>query len=193
MPLTPTDADRDPIHTRTIECRGYRRRDGLWDIEGRLTDIKGYPFENAHRGTIEPGDPLHAMAMRLTVDDDLTIVAVEAVTDKAPYGICDAITPRFQVLEGLAIRPGFQRRVKELLGGVKGCTHLVDLLGPMATTAFQTIYPLVQRQMPRAQEGKPRRPTLLNSCHAYASDGDIVRRQWPDFYTGGAPDDEKAS
>ncbi|MEJ0072427.1 MAG: DUF2889 domain-containing protein [Pseudomonadota bacterium] len=26
-----------------------------------------------------------------------------------------------------------------LLGGVAGCTHLVDLLGPIGTIAFQTI------------------------------------------------------
>jgi len=33
---------------------------------------------------------------------------------------------------------------------------------------------------------KPRRkPRLIDSCHAFASDGDVVKRYWPDFYTGG--------
>ena len=71
------------------------------------------------------------MWIRLTVDDALTIQAVEAVTDAAPYGVCPSIAPNFQRLVGLAIKPGFTARVKQLLGGVEGCTHLVDLLGPV--------------------------------------------------------------
>ena len=86
------------------------------------------------------------------------------------------------------MRPGFTRNVKERLGGVHGCTHLVELLGPMATTAFQTIYPILFRERAERGEdaapGKKRRPSLLNTCHAYASDSEIVRRHWPDFYTG---------
>lgn len=86
------------------------------------------------------------------------------------------------------MRPGFTRKVRECLGGVHGCTHLVELLGPMATTAFQTIYPILVREKAESGEkdssGDKRRPGLLNSCHAYASDGEIVKRHWPEFYTG---------
>ena len=39
MPLSPA-APREHIHTRTVTCRGYRRKDGLWDIEGHLVDVK---------------------------------------------------------------------------------------------------------------------------------------------------------
>ena len=45
MPLSPP-APREPIHTRAIDLRGYRREDGLWDIEGHLTDVKCYDFES---------------------------------------------------------------------------------------------------------------------------------------------------
>lgn len=187
MPLSAA-ADREHIHTRSVECRGYRRSDGLWDIEGHLTDVKTYPFTNDHRGTIVPGESLHDMWIRLTVDDKLTIAEVEAVTDQAPYHLCGDITPNYQRLVGLSMRPGFTRSVRERLGGVHGCTHLVELLGPMATTAFQTIYPILFRERAERGEeppaGKKRRPALLNTCHAYASDGEIVRRHWPDFYTG---------
>lgn len=186
MPLSPP-AEREPMHTRTIECRGFRRRDGLWDIEGHLTDIKSYAFENQDRGTIEPGEPLHDMWIRLTVDDRMTIQAVEAVTDAAPYHVCPAITPNFQRLVGERIKSGFTARVKQLLGGVEGCTHLVDLLGPVATTAFQTIFPVLARERAGQPEGDgkaSKRPLLINTCHAFASDGDLVRQRWPDHYTG---------
>ena len=189
MPLTPA-SEREHIHTRTIECRGYRRADGLWDIEGHLVDVKTYPFGNAYRGVIEPGVPLHDMWLRLTVDDGLTIIAAEAAMDHVPYHICGDITPAFGVLAGQKIGAGFTRRTKQLLGGTKGCTHLVELLGPVATTAFQTIYPILARErgeLPTQDETvAPRRvrPALLDTCHTYATDSEVVRMHWPDFYTG---------
>ena len=41
MPLS-APAPRHFMHNRAIECRGYQREDGLWDIEGHLVDTKTY-------------------------------------------------------------------------------------------------------------------------------------------------------
>lgn len=190
MPLSPA-VPREPIHARNIECRGYRRADGLWDIEGRLTDVKTYAFDTQWRGEVQPGEPIHDMWIRLTVDDGFVIRGVEAVTDRSPFPVCPAVTPNFRRLEGLGIRSGFLAKVRELLGGTEGCTHLVDLVGRLGTVAFQTIHPYRERL--RRLRGEPaqeaasragRRPPLLDTCHAFASDGEVVKRQWPDFYTG---------
>ena len=54
MPLSPP-VDREPIHFRKYDFAGFRRADGLWDIEGRMVDTKSYAFENSFRGTIEAG------------------------------------------------------------------------------------------------------------------------------------------
>ena len=82
MPLS-DPADRERLHDRRVHCAGFRRADGLWDIEGHLVDTKTYAFENIHRGTIEPGTPIHDMWLRITIDDELLIHAVEASTDHA--------------------------------------------------------------------------------------------------------------
>jgi hypothetical protein len=188
MPLSP-QSSRELIHTRHVDCRGYRRADGLWDIEGHLTDVKSYAFESQDRGAVPAGEPVHDMWVRLTLDDELVIGAIEAVTDRSPFAMCGAITVNFQRLKGLAIRAGFLGRVRELLGGIEGCTHLVELMGPVATTAFQTIYPYRDR-LRRQQGGKElappagKRPALLGTCHAFASDSPVVERLWPDFFTG---------
>ena len=202
MPLS-SPAPREPLHTRRIECRGYRRADGLWDIEGHLVDTKTYAFSNRHRGEIVPGVPLHEMWIRLTLDERMTVKAVEAVTDAGPFPICGDIAPAFRKLEGLTIGPGWNKKVKELVGGVAGCTHIVELLGPVGTTAYQTIGSDKADELSRehwhkelAARGEsppPRRkpevsdyraPSVINTCHAWAEDSPVMKRWSPLFYTG---------
>ena len=100
MPLS-KPAHRRHMHTREIVCRGYKRDDGLWDIEGRITDTKSYSFPNRDRGGIAAGEPLHDMLIRLTMDGDRTIHKAEAATEHSPYNICPHVTESFSKLEGL--------------------------------------------------------------------------------------------
>ena len=186
MPLS-EPVPRKHLHTRRVECRGFLRDDGLWDIEGHIVDTKTYSFPNRHRGEVEAGEPVHEMWLRLTIDDSMRIHAVEAVTDYGPFGMCPAITDNFRRLEGLTIGPGFRRAVRARVGGTEGCTHLVELVDPIATTAFQT---MTARRNSRATgarpdrgDGAPERPRFLGTCHALASDSPVVREHWPEFHT----------
>jgi hypothetical protein len=157
MPLSPP-VGRQHLHTRRVICQGFFREDGLWDIEGRITDEKTYEHPNEWRGPLKPGDHVHDMSIRLTLDHRFTIVDVEAVTDESPYRICGEVAPDFKKLIGLRIGGGFHRAVRERLGGVHGCTHIVELLGPVATTAFQTVSSTKARELNRAylaRIGKP--------------------------------------
>jgi len=54
MPLS-QPAERERLHTRSIEINGYRRVDGLYDIEAHLTDCKSYGQTNFDRGYIAAG------------------------------------------------------------------------------------------------------------------------------------------
>jgi hypothetical protein len=187
MPLPPPNP-RELMHTRRIECVGYKREDGLWDIEGHLTDTKPYSFPNDHRGVIGAGEPVHNMWLRLTMTDHYEIQDVEAVTDGSPFAICPNITPNYKKLIGLKIGAGWTREVNKRLGGVHGCTHLRELLKPLATTAYQTIngarlreYRLAGKARPVPKKGPPRQ---LNTCYAFAEDGEVVKKEYPDYYTG---------
>jgi hypothetical protein len=182
MPLSDA-VERTHLHTRAITLHGFQRADGLFDIDARLTDTKTYEFSNADRGEIKVGEPLHHMVARITVDDRMHIVAAEAVTEQGPYTICPGGAESFARLEGLTIGPGFLKLARERLGGTIGCTHLRELLQQIATTAHQTVAPIIRRRA--AAAGAATGPgRMLNSCYAYASDGEAVRRRWPDFYTG---------
>ena len=48
-----------------------------------------------------------------------------------------------------------------------------------------------RREMTATGSRQHRRPGFIDSCHAFASDGEVVRKSWPDFYTG--PDKTEAS
>ena len=60
MPLEDTASTprRRHMHTRSVECSGYLRDDGLWEVEAWLRDTK--PFmqpADRFRGELKPGDP----------------------------------------------------------------------------------------------------------------------------------------
>src|SRR3979490_3643123 len=126
MPLSPPVA-RQPLHTRRVVCQGYFREDGLWDIEGRITDEKSYEQANEWPGPLKPGDFVHDMSIRLTLNDRFTIVDVDAVTDKSPYRICGDVTPDFKKLIGLRVGGGFPPQVRAALGSVDVCPRVGQL------------------------------------------------------------------
>ena len=184
MPLPPP-VPRTLKHTRTIVCQGFERADDLWDIEGHLTDVKTYTHSRRDGGQPRaPGELVHDMWLRLTIDLDLKVHDVAASTDASPYPHCGAITPNFERLKGATIGPGWRKKTLELLGGIKGCTHLVELLMPLGTTAFQATGRA--RDARRADKPSTRKPYQLNACHVYKDDSEAVKERWPAHYTGPA-------
>lgn len=179
-----TPAARELLHTRNISCKGYKRVDGLYDIEGHLVDTKSYDIDNIDRGgVIHSGESLHEMRVRLTLDLNLLIHHAEAITEWAPYSLCKDGGMNISRLEGVKIGPGWRKTTLRLLGKTHGCTHITEMLGQMATTAYQTMGAEWNRR--RASEGEAQsksRPRLLNSCYAFAESGEVVLRQWPQWH-----------
>ncbi|NKC15145.1 MAG: DUF2889 domain-containing protein [Gammaproteobacteria bacterium] len=138
MPLPPSAA-RDLMHNRDIVCRGYRRRDGLWDIEGHIVDTKPFSYDDPLGTEFEAGRPVHGMYIRLTVDDDLLIHEAIAVSDWTPYRHCKLAAPNFSALKGVRIGPGWWREVQTRVGGTRGCTHL-------GAPAKNALFPRLRRQ-----------------------------------------------
>ncbi|GGK78694.1 DUF2889 domain-containing protein [Amphritea balenae] len=164
-------------HRRTVECLGYKREDGLWDIEGRMLDVKSETVALPERGDVVAGEPFHDLGLRVTLDHQLSIRSVEAYIDASPFGICPKITSAFRKLEGTQIGPGWSRQCKELLGGAQGCTHLYELLQPIATTAIQTLWPNSDIDVMRLGAG-----VMINSCHSWAEDSPVIEKLLPEHY-----------
>jgi hypothetical protein len=187
---TAAGGTRELLHKRDFAFEGYLRADGLYDIEGRMTDRKSYAFPNDFRGEIAADEPLHDMRILVTIDEEFRIVDVLAETKASPFEVCPAITPAFTALKGARIGRGWSALLREKFGGVHGCTHHVELLRTLATVAFQTVYGAQQRRrreqrtVPPSENaaGSGKRPAFIDTCHALAADGEIVKNDWPDFY-----------
>lgn len=176
MPL-PDSPHRTELHLRRIEMRGYRRDDGLYEIDGRVTDTKSRDLRTKEDTLVKAGTPIHDMWVRLVVDDTLLVHDVIAVSDSTPFDACREAVAPMRVIIGERIKGGWTNMVKAKLGGAVGCTHLMELLIPLATAAYQTITE-IRLARPDALDAKGR-PLKIDSCYAYAATREIVRRRWP--------------
>lgn len=183
MPL-PDPTPRRHLHTRTVTYRGFLRDDGLWDIEGELQDAKPYAFEMVERGHMAPGTPVHGMVLRVTIDDHMKIHAIASSMDFTPYGECRRGEDPMQRMVGHSMGPGWRQTIERELGGIKGCTHLRELLFNMATAAYQAVFPWRERQRELAGQKSAERsepPYHLGRCIAWDFDGPLVKNIYPQF------------
>lgn len=180
----PPSSPRKHLHTRQVRFDGYHRDDGLWDIEATLTDAKAYVWRSADKGELPPGTPIHDMVIRLTLDDALTIKAIATAMPGTPHGECSQANDPMQIMVGQTIGAGWRMTIEKNLGGIKGCTHLRELLFNMATAAYQTI-PGYRAQL-RREAGLPAHnsdqpPFYLGKCLGWNFDGPAVLRHYPQF------------
>ncbi|MBI4740846.1 MAG: DUF2889 domain-containing protein [Betaproteobacteria bacterium] len=179
MPHPPPTADRTRMHARSVQLGGFKRADGLWDIEARLNDMKDhdYPLSSGLR---KRGEPVHDMSVRVTIDGRMNIVGASACIDAMPYeSHCDRIAPDYSKLVGLNLFHGFRRAVKELFGNTRGCSHLTEMLMYLPTVALQSFASEVVDN-----EDTGHKPYQLDKCHALDSHSDTVQRYYPRWYRG---------
>lgn len=175
----PAPAPREAVHTRSIVCRSFRRDDGMLDIDGRFIDTRPFAYDSEFRGACSPGSALHNMQLRLTVDRQRHIHALVSAMPGTPYDTCVEVNPNFQRLVGVYIGRGFRKALRERLGGVEGCTHMLALLDAIAAAAVQAF--ASNAHAPRKPgQSEPvriwRLEALVDTCHSYRSDGPVMQR-----------------
>jgi hypothetical protein len=193
---SPAPESRRPIHTRQISYQCYLRDDGLWDIEGRLSDVKHLPYLLQFRGTVPALEPIHEMAVRVTVDESLTIRDIVTSMPYTPFPVCGLAADPMRAMIGVTIGRGWRKTIEQTLGGVKGCTHLRDLLLNLATAAIQAVPTHLENE--RRLAGTSRRiasepPHYLGKCMTWAFDGPTVKEYEPVFYKWKPPEGKDES
>ena len=169
---------REPLHRRNIDVQGYRRSDGLWEVEAVMQDTKHYDLNLTDRGLLPVGEHLHDMTMALVVDDRLVIREVRADMRSTPYKDCSGAEVNYGALVGVKIRGGWMNDVKEKLGRPASCTHLTELLPVLATAAFQTIQGY-RLEYDREYAGSPKnRKHMQDTCFGYRQGGRADNLLW---------------
>jgi len=177
-PLSMPKVPRERLHCRAVAYDGFKREDGLFDIEAHLVDTKDHDFPLL-TGVRPAGFPVHDMWARVTVDAELTIRAIEVVTDAMPYpGACDRIGPAYGKLIGANLIVGFRKHLHELMGGIRGCTHITEMLANLPSAAIQMMSRL------RSEDDAVHKPFQLDRCHALETTTENVRRYYPMWYRG---------
>ena len=182
MPLPAPRAQRTRMHLRSVKLEGFKRADGLWDIEARLVDTKDqdYPLSSGLR---RPGEAVHDMSVRVTIDGKMNILDAAICTDAAPYmGSCDRNPPDYSRIVGLNLFQGFLKAVKDMFGATRGCAHVSELLMFLPTAALQTFASEVVDN-----EDSKHKPYQLDRCHALVSHSETVRRYYPRWYRDQTP------
>lgn len=159
----------------------YARDDGMFDVEAHLVDTKPFDFQpQTWPEPVRAGQALHDLWIRLTVDDDYVVRAIEASSDVTPYAVCKGAEHTLSVLVGEPLARGWSAKVKERLKGSASCTHLMEMLIPMATTALQGMWGAdTSRLAKMAGEGGAAK---VDSCYAYSRSREVVKVQWPERY-----------
>jgi hypothetical protein len=181
MPLPVSEVERELTHTRRVRYEGYKRADGFWDIEAHLLDTKNHDYQ-LKTGIRRAGQPIHDMWLRVTIDRSMAILDAQASMDAVPYpGGCEKIPPAYKKLIGLNLVRGFRKRTLELLGNVRGCTHLTEMLAGLPTAAIQTF----AGEVPEEREDGAK-PFQLDQCHALETTSETVRVWYPKWFKGKA-------
>lgn len=181
-----TEDRREPLHHRQIDMRAYRLGEDVFEVEGRVIDRKPFDFTPASSDRRIPAqEVIHNMGVRLVFDRTMLVIAVHTFTDAAPYAMCPEGGNALQSIKGLRIGPGWTSEVRRRLAGPGSCTHLMELLMPMATTAIQAMSPLnAHKPESLDPEGRPRK---IDSCYAYSAERALVQQRWPQFYRSPNP------
>lgn len=167
-----------PVHERKLEFKSFPLEDGRLVVEGWLRDER---LIEGHHWNGEPRPPgvVHWIGVRLLLGEyPLKILDAEAEMPQVPHRLCPTTCEAVRKLIGLSIVSGYSDRVRRLVGGVNGCSHMTHLLvamGPAALHGYWTELARKKRPLPRSRDDIPGLPYVRNSCRLWREDGPLMQ------------------
>jgi len=168
---------KQKIHTRQIDIASYDAGPESILVEGVLKD-KRLAISFVPTGDPTPPGMVHHMIIRMVIGGpQLVIEDIDVDMPTIPRQECMETRESLLLLKGLPIASGFMVRAKNLVGGAKGCAHLLALLTAMAPAAVQGAWAASTRQ--------PRDPATYlpetverakDTCRIWRSDGPLVKK-----------------
>ena len=165
---------KSKIHTRTLSMATYETDGDNIIVEGTLADhrlVDTYLLSGDHR----PRGILHHVSVQLLIGPpELTIHDIDVDMISVPRPHCAEIVRSYDRLKGVAVKSGFTVKVKELMGGPKGCSHVTALIVAMGPTVVQGYYTHFAGKSNHGVHPEIRRAVtrhIKNTCHVWREEG----------------------
>ncbi len=173
----------DRAHERTITITTHEAGRDRVVVEGRLVDNRLNEYYLVTGEKRPPGE-IHHMAVRLLIETKGFIIEdVEVDLMHVPREECREMRNSLEGIRGERIMKGFSARMRALVGGTGGCTHLLTLLLAMAPAALQGIFSSRARKPVDVSSllSDPSRTeffvgTLLDTCYVWRGDGPAMKK-----------------
>ena len=152
----------DPLHTRSLSYSAYATEGGGVRVHSDIIDLRKSGFIPMG-GDFQAAGIIHKMEIAFELDRkreivklevDQPVVAIEP-SEASDHECCRDPAPALQALVGDVVDANFAKRVSQVAGGPRGCSHLVTLFQLMASG----VPPALDREAEeRARDGVERRP-----------------------------------
>ncbi len=184
------ETKHEKIHTRQITVTTYDTEEDAVIVEGILKDDRLCEIHRPTGRKVLPGT-VHHMIIRMKVKrPQLTIEDIDVDMPTVPHDECPETRNSLKPVIGMRITSGFTNSVKDLVGGPKGCAHLVALLVSMASAAVQGAWTALSRRpnqpkgyMSKAMNG------IVDTCRVWRADGPKLAEALRRLKSGNAPVD----
>jgi hypothetical protein len=167
---------KEKVHTRKVDIVTYDCDKDSIIVEGTLKDDRLHSYYTI-LGKKRPPTTLHNMKITLLVDSkSLSIKEVEVDMPEVPEDECPEASKSIHQIKGLNIARGFTMKVKKMLGGTRGCSHLTTLLLMMAPAALQGNFARTAREpFPERMNADHIKAVLGDTCRAWRNDGPLMK------------------
>lgn len=166
-----SDATRDAlVHRRKVTVDVIDDGEFL-ELDCRLTDERPWASGEPENQTL-----VHDLRLRIKVEKaSLIITAADAQMFMQPHVECLDILGSYQQLVGISVARGYNKKIQELFGRERGCSHLEFMAKAIGTAVLQGVLSSSRRD--DWLEGKafdlPENAddVLRNTCHFWADGG----------------------
>ncbi|PTB92037.1 hypothetical protein C9974_13870 [Marinobacter sp. B9-2] len=129
---------------------------------------------------IEVNEAIHDLSLNICFDKSMKIVDLFASPKSFPYSECQCGGNALRNMIGVEMGPGWSRNIHDRVSYKEVCTHLRELLIPLATAAIQSMH--LEKEITASKVDDTGKPVRFNSCLAYNESGQLVKSLWPRFY-----------
>lgn len=165
------------LHNRNINISTYDYDDQHIIVEGELHDERLSISYNFNKEKQLPGT-VHHMIIRLLIQfPGFMIKDVEVEMPGIPRKECVETAKTLDIIKGMNISQGFTLKIKDILGGRKGCVHLTTLLLAMAPAAIQGFWAYLARKPLKPDSSlRSMAPYIIDTCMIWSSDGPLAAK-----------------